>query len=67
MRGSMPPPPAGAPGLTARGVEVIEWFGWEVLDTYEQSLGEPHGRERIKGVPREQMIAVSLGRTPLTA
>ena len=50
--------------LTQRGVEVIDWSGWELLDAYEKSLGEPHGRERIKLVPREEMVAISLGRIP---
>ena len=48
--------------LVARGVEVIQWSDWEVLDAHERSLGEPEGRERIKVVPREDMVAVSLGR-----
>jgi len=51
--------------LAARGVEVVQWSDWEVLDAHERSLGEPEGRERIKVVPREDMVAVSLGR-PLT-
>ena len=49
--------------LTSRGVEVIEWSGWQLLDAYERSLGEPHGRERVKVVPREEMVDISLGRT----
>jgi len=48
--------------LAARGVDVIQWSDWEVLDAHERSLGEPEGRERIKVVPREDMVAVSLGR-----
>ena len=50
--------------LTQRGVDVIDWSGWELLDAYEKSLGEPHGRERIKLVPREEMGAISRGRIP---
>ena len=49
--------------LAARGVDVIEWSGWQLLDAYERSLGEPHGRERVKVVPREEMVDISLGRT----
>jgi ferredoxin--NADP+ reductase len=45
--------------LTERGVDFVEWHEFELLDTYEQELGEPHGRERIKVVPREEMIAVA--------
>jgi ferredoxin--NADP+ reductase len=44
--------------LTDRGVEPIEWSGWALLDAYERELGAPHGRERIKVVPREDMLAV---------
>ena len=47
--------------LTGRSVDVIQWSGWELLDAYERGLGEPHGRERIKVVPRDHMVAVSLG------
>jgi ferredoxin--NADP+ reductase len=47
--------------LTERGVEPVEWDGWLALDAYERSLGEPHGRERIKVVPREDMLAVIRG------
>lgn len=48
--------------LRGRGVDVIDWKGWELLDAYERSLGEPQGRERVKLVPREDMVAISLGR-----
>jgi len=53
--------------LTARGVEVVQWSGWELLDAYERELGEPHGRERVKVVPREEMVSVALGRGTPTA
>ena len=32
-----------------------------LLDAYEQALGEPHGRARVKVVPREDMLAVIRG------
>jgi ferredoxin--NADP+ reductase len=41
-------------------VQAIQWAGWELLDAYERSLGEPHGRERVKVVPREEMVRVAL-------
>ena len=53
--------------LAARGVDVVTWTGWELLDAWEKSLGEPHGRERVKVVPREDMVAISLGRSLPTA
>jgi ferredoxin--NADP+ reductase len=49
--------------LRDRGVDVIEWSQWEVLDAHERALGEPQGRERIKVVPREEMVNISLGRS----
>jgi len=47
--------------LAARGVEPVEWSGWMLLDAHEQALGAPHGRERIKVVPREEMLAIMRG------
>lgn len=47
--------------LGERGVDHVEWTGWMLLDAYEQTLGEPHGRERVKVVPREDMLAVMRG------
>lgn len=40
-------------------MDVVEWHDFALLDEHERSLGEPHGRERIKVVPREEMIAVA--------
>ncbi len=42
--------------LWARGVGVVEWDGWLQLDEHEMALGEAAGRERIKVVPREDML-----------
>lgn len=47
--------------LAERGVGHIEWSGWLLLDAYEQSLGAPHGRARIKVVPREEMVEIARG------
>ncbi|NLE71873.1 MAG: FAD-dependent oxidoreductase [Actinomycetales bacterium] len=44
--------------LAERGVEPVTWEGWTLLDAYERELGAPHGRERIKVVPREEMLAI---------
>ena len=49
--------------LKDRGVPVVQWRDWEVLDTHERALGEAAGRERVKVVPREEMTDVALGRT----
>jgi len=56
-------PGAIVDALRARGVRPIEWSAWELLDAHERSLGVPHGRERIKVVPRDEMVAIALGET----
>jgi ferredoxin--NADP+ reductase len=48
--------------LADRGVEVVEWSDFSLLDAHEKALGEPHGRERIKVVPRDEMIDIAKGR-----
>ena len=45
--------------LGPRGVPVVEWSHWEVLDAWERALGEAAGRERIKVVPRDEMTAIA--------
>ena len=47
--------------LEERGIEYTTWEGWARLDTHEKSLGEPHGRERIKVVARDEMVKISRG------
>ncbi|NMR18842.1 FAD-dependent oxidoreductase [Cellulomonas fimi] len=47
--------------LHARGVPVVEWSGWQVLDAHERALGEEAGRERVKVVPRDEMTAIARG------
>ena len=49
--------------LESRGVAFTNLEGWHRLDEFEKSLGEPVGRERIKVVPRDEMIAISRGET----
>ncbi|MCU1469447.1 MAG: pyridine nucleotide-disulfide oxidoreductase [Glaciihabitans sp.] len=45
--------------LESRGIEYTNLDGWHNLDEYEQSLGAPHGRVRIKVVPRDEMVRAS--------
>ena len=47
--------------LEEASVAYTTWEGWELLDAYEQQLGEPQGRERVKVVQRETMTAISRG------
>ena len=46
--------------LDERDVRYTNLDGWRRLDAHEIALGQPHGRERIKVVPRDEMIRISL-------
>jgi ferredoxin--NADP+ reductase len=46
--------------LADRGATVIDADGWTRLDAHEQTLGQTAGRERVKVVPREDMIKAAL-------
>ncbi|GAA2802173.1 FAD-dependent oxidoreductase [Saccharopolyspora taberi] len=45
--------------LEERGVEYTTWDGWNRLDAHEKALGEAEGRERIKVVPRDEMVRIA--------
>ncbi|HZL81577.1 MAG TPA: FAD-dependent oxidoreductase [Demequina sp.] len=45
--------------LEAAGIRFTTWQGWELLDAYERALGADEGRDRVKVVERETMIAIS--------
>jgi ferredoxin--NADP+ reductase len=47
--------------LESRGIEYTNLDGWHNLDAFEQSLGEPRGRARIKLVDRDEMVRASNG------
>jgi ferredoxin--NADP+ reductase len=47
--------------LQSRGVRFTNLEGWHRLDQQELELGVERGRERIKVVPREEMLQISLG------
>ncbi|MET0481012.1 MAG: pyridine nucleotide-disulfide oxidoreductase, partial [Mycetocola sp.] len=51
--------------LDARGVKYTDLEGWHNLDQHEIALGEPHGRARVKVVPRDEMIAISRAEAPV--
>jgi ferredoxin--NADP+ reductase len=42
--------------LAGSGIDYTTWEEWEKLDAHEASLGAASGRERIKVVPREDMV-----------
>ena len=63
---SLPAPSGGDPDALLRhlldsGVEITLWDHWERLDAHEIALGESAGRERVKVVERDEMVAVSRG------
>lgn len=45
--------------LDERGVSYTTWDGWHRLNEHEKALGEAQGRERVKVVPREDMVSIS--------
>jgi ferredoxin--NADP+ reductase len=47
--------------LDSRGVSYTNLEGWHRLDQAELARGAKHGRERIKVVPRDEMLEISLG------
>jgi len=46
--------------LDERDVRYTNLEGWRRLDAHEVALGQPRGRERIKVVPRDEMVRISL-------
>ena len=34
--------------LRARGVDIVDWAGWQQIDAAELVKGEPDGRNRVK-------------------
>ncbi len=47
--------------LDSQGVEYTTWDGWLQLDEHERGLGDAHEheRERIKVVPRDEMVKIA--------
>ncbi|MGI8505503.1 MAG: FAD-dependent oxidoreductase [Solirubrobacteraceae bacterium] len=45
--------------LAERVPDHVTWEGWEAIDAYESSLGEPVGRPRVKLVRIEELIRAS--------
>ncbi|PFG34100.1 FAD-dependent oxidoreductase [Sanguibacter antarcticus] len=64
---TQPDPAAITDFLRERGVRFIEWDGWQLLDAHERALGEAQGRERVKVISRDDMIAIAFGETSAPA
>ncbi|MGA8850562.1 MAG: FAD-dependent oxidoreductase [Aeromicrobium sp.] len=56
-----PEPDAFVRHLDSQGIEYTTWAGWEKLNEHELQLGlsHAHERERVKVVPREDMVRVA--------
>jgi NADPH-dependent glutamate synthase beta subunit-like oxidoreductase len=48
--------------LRERAVQYLSWDDFVRLDNYEISLGKAAGRNRVKVVPRDEMISISQGK-----
>ncbi|GAB3207819.1 FAD-dependent oxidoreductase [Nocardia tengchongensis] len=58
-RPASPQPEAVIELLESKGIAFTTWSGWQQLDAYERELGAAEGRERVKVVERDVMVAVS--------
>ncbi|MBX3067313.1 MAG: FAD-dependent oxidoreductase [Cryobacterium sp.] len=56
---SDPSPDSVTSLLKDRGVKFTTLEGWHRLDEYEIGLGAREGRQRVKVIPREQMVEIS--------
>ncbi|MBJ7287598.1 FAD-dependent oxidoreductase [Williamsia sp.] len=45
--------------LESRSIPFTTWDGWYRLDEHERALGEAEGRERVKVVERDEMLAAA--------
>ncbi|MGZ4310737.1 MAG: NADP oxidoreductase, partial [Solirubrobacteraceae bacterium] len=61
--GELSDPEAVAAWLTERVPGHVTWAGWEMIDAYESSLGEPKGRPRVKLVRLAELLEASRGPT----
>ena len=43
--------------LAERGVDFVEYAGWEAIDAHERGRGEPHGRPRVKLASWDELLA----------
>jgi ferredoxin--NADP+ reductase len=42
--------------LLGRGVELVEYAGWDAIDEHERGLGTPQGRPRVKLTSWEELL-----------
>jgi ferredoxin/flavodoxin---NADP+ reductase len=59
-----PDPEAIGELLGERVPSLVTYEGWSEIDRHEQSLGEPHGRPRVKLTRIEHLLQVAAGEAP---
>jgi ferredoxin/flavodoxin---NADP+ reductase len=59
-----PDPEAIGELLDERVPSLVTYEGWSEIDRHEQSLGEPHGRPRVKLTRIEHLLRVAAGEAP---
>jgi ferredoxin/flavodoxin---NADP+ reductase len=64
LRPSDPNPQAIERLLRERVPALVTYEGWSEIDRHEQSLGEPHGRPRVKLTRIEELLQVAAGESP---
>jgi ferredoxin--NADP+ reductase len=64
LQPSDPDPQAIEDLLRERVPALVTYEGWSEIDRHEQSLGEPHGRPRVKLTRIEELLRVAAGETP---
>jgi ferredoxin/flavodoxin---NADP+ reductase len=64
LRPAEPDPQAIEHLLRERLPALVTYEGWSEIDRHEQSLGEPHGRPRVKLTRIEELLQVAAGETP---
>lgn len=50
--------------LRERHPTLVTYEGWSEIDRHEQSLGEPHGRPRVKLTRIDELLRVAAGEAP---
>ncbi len=64
LRSGLLPTPSGDPDalierLRSNGSGIVDYAGWEAIDSHERGLGEPQGRPRVKLVRTGELLDVA--------
>jgi ferredoxin/flavodoxin---NADP+ reductase len=61
LAGERPDADDTAEWLSSAAPDAVTWEGWQAIDEHERSLGEPHGRPRVKLVQLAELMAAGRG------